>query len=100
MILVKWSDGIGLDPFLESHLQVFEARDVADEIREHVDSREFVFAPKDRIKVGDANYISIEVFPPHSVKLVNPKVLLRLTQFVERSHMSQLLLQVLHTWSL
>jgi hypothetical protein len=100
VILVKGSDRIGLDPFLEGHLQVFEARNVADEIREHVDRREFVLAPKDRIEVGDANYISVEILAPHSVKLVNQKVVFRLTQFVEWHPLSQFLFQVLDAWPL
>ena len=83
MILVKRSDRIGLDPLLEGHLQVFEARNVADEIGDHVDSREVVPAPKDRLKVRDANYIAVEVGAPHSVELVDQKVVFRLTQLVE-----------------
>jgi hypothetical protein len=83
MILVERSDRIGLNPLLEGHLQVFEARNVPDEIGDHVDSREFIPAPKDRLKVRDANYISVEVVAPHSVKLVNQKVVFRLTQLVE-----------------
>jgi hypothetical protein len=83
MVLVKRSDRIGLDPLLEGHLQVFDARNVPDEIGHHVDSREIVPAPKDRLKVRDANYVSVEVVAPHPVELVNQKIVFRLTQLVE-----------------
>ena len=83
MILMKRSDRIGLDPLFERQLQVFEARNVPDEIGDHVDSREVVPAPKDGLKVRDTDYISVEVGTPHSVELVDQKVMFRLTELVE-----------------
>jgi hypothetical protein len=83
MVLVKRPDRISLDPLLEGHFQVFDARNVPDEIGYYVDSREVVPAPKDRLKVRDANDVSVEVVAPHSVELVNQKIVFRLTQLVE-----------------
>src|ERR1044072_277557 len=83
MVLVKGSDRIRFDPLPEGHLQVFDARNVPDEIGYYVDGGEVVPAPKYRLKVRDADDVSVEVVAPHPVELVDQKIVLRLTQFVE-----------------
>jgi len=55
MILVERSHRFGFNPLLEGHLQVFEARNVADEIGDHVDGGEIVPCPTHKLKARDAN---------------------------------------------
>jgi hypothetical protein len=55
MILVEGFDRFGFNPLLEGHLNVFRARNVADEIGDHVDGGKIVPFRTHKLKGRDGN---------------------------------------------